>query len=129
VLYTKEQGKRRFLICDGAMNDLIRPALYEGFHEIVPVTGPAGGARSKMDVVGPVCESADFLAQDRMLPTRIQEGDLLAVLDAGAYGFSMASNYNSRPRPPEILIEKDRFRVIRPRETLDDLLARERALC
>jgi diaminopimelate decarboxylase len=105
------------------MNDLLRPALYKSFHSIRPVR-PRDGKRT-VDVVGPVCESADFLAQDRELGT-VEPGDLLAVMSAGAYAFSLASNYNSRPRPAEVLVSGDRFQVIGRRETYEDLLRLER---
>jgi len=136
VLYTKQSGEKRFLIQDAAMNDLIRPALYEGFHRIWPVTVPDGlpappedyeadiPGTAPWDVVGPVCESGDFLAKDRALPP-LDRGDLLAVFSAGAYGMVMASNYNTRPRAAEILVDGDTSRVVRRRETLDDLLAHE----
>jgi len=137
VLYTKQSGARRFVICDAGMNDLIRPALYDAFHFIWPVrpgmqwTPPTRGEKVDLpglipvDVVGPVCETGDFFALGRAIPP-VQRGDLLAVFTAGAYGMSMASNYNSRPRPPEVLIEGDRFRVIRRRESYDDLCRLER---
>ncbi|MCC7440175.1 MAG: diaminopimelate decarboxylase [Bdellovibrionales bacterium] len=128
VVYRKKQGKRRFLICDAGMNDLVRPALYDGYHEVVSVE-PLGrnGAKAVLtDVVGPVCESSDFLAKGRRLAAELPEGALLAVLNAGAYGFSMSSNYNTRPRPPEVLVDGSSSRVIRRRETVNDLLAAER---
>src|SRR5208337_2700269 len=105
VIYRKENDGKRFLIVDAAMNDLIRPALYGAYHEIVPVTlSPAAGTKSEVvDVVGPVCETGDFFARDRELPA-VSEGDLLAILDVGAYGMVLASNYYTRPRPPEILV-------------------------
>lgn len=119
VVYRKEAGHKTFIIVDGAMNDLIRPAFYESYHAIGPVTG-AGRATETVDVVGPVCESGDFLAKDRELE-RVEEGDLLAVSSAGAYGFVMSSNYNSRPRAAEILVIGETAHVVRRRETLDDL--------
>lgn len=119
VLYNKRQGKKQFVVVDGAMNDLMRPSLYGSYHEICPVKKRTG-RRSRVDVVGPVCESGDFLAQQRLLP-RSQAGDLLAVMSAGAYGFTMASNYNSRPRVAEVLVNKKDFHVIRERETYKDL--------
>ena len=125
VLYVKRQGKKTFVITDAAMNDLIRPALYQAYHEIVPVRRRAGKARV-VDVVGPVCESGDFLARDRKLAP-VQPGDLLALLDAGAYGMAQSSNYNSRPRPAEVLIEDGKARLIRRRETMADLLGPELA--
>jgi len=123
VLYLKEQGGHRFAITDGSMTDLIRPALYEAVHPVVTVREPAGEARSTL-VVGPVCESTDVLNRDAHLPD-LAEGDQLAVLAAGAYGMSMASNYNMRTRPPEVLVEQDAWRIVRRRETWDDLLRQE----
>jgi diaminopimelate decarboxylase len=134
VLYVKQNGVKTFVIVDAAMNDLIRPALYQAHHEIVPVAQPRASASSAAkemtaDIVGPVCESGDFFARDRSLP-RSKPGDLLVLLDAGAYGLALSSNYNTRPRPAEVLIDSAktgaaRTRVIRRRETLRDLLAPE----
>ena len=123
VVYEKRSGEKRFVICDAAMNDLIRPSLYGAFHRIEPVRARPGGT-APADVVGPVCESGDFLAQDRPLPP-VEPGDLLAVRSAGAYGFVMASNYNARPRAAEVLVDRDRFGVVRARETEDDLVRGE----
>jgi diaminopimelate decarboxylase len=123
VLYRKTNGEREFVIVDAAMNDLIRPALYHSHHEIVPLRETQSGTITA-DVVGPVCESGDFLARGREM-ANVMPGDLLAVCTAGAYGFVAASNYNARPRPPEILIEGDRYRVIRKRETYEDLIRGE----
>ncbi|AMV35870.1 diaminopimelate decarboxylase [Planctomyces sp. SH-PL62] len=136
VLYTKQSGDKRFLIQDAAMNDLIRPALYESFHRIWPVVVPEGfpapptdyeaeipGAEPR-DVVGPICESGDFFAKDRSLPP-LDRGDLLATFSAGAYGMVMASNYNTRPRAAEVLVDGDQAKLVRRRETLDDLVAQE----
>ena len=106
------------------MNDLIRPALYQGHHDIVPVKEPSSDETATVDIVGPVCESGDFFAQDRDLPL-LAEGDVIAVLSAGAYGFVMASNYNSRPFPAEILVDGAQSHVIRKRQTYDDLIAGE----
>jgi diaminopimelate decarboxylase len=137
VLYTKQSGEKRFLIQDAAMNDLIRPALYESFHRIWPVTVPAGlpappndyeaaiAGTEPWDVVGPVCESGDFLAKDRALP-RLDRDDLLATFSAGAYGMVMASNYNTRPRAAEVLVDGSDARLVRRRETYDDLVLQER---
>jgi len=138
VLYLKKSGDRDFLIVDAGMNDLIRPALYEAYHFIWPARPAAGfvpkergeatamsGCR-EMDVVGPVCESGDFLAKERLLPP-MQRGDLVAVFTAGAYGMSMASHYNSRPNPAEVLVEGDQFRIIRRREAYNDLMAAEQS--
>ena len=130
ALITRTQFEKRgsakvFKIVDAGMNDLIRPALYQGHHEIVPLREPAAGAAPEtVDVVGPICESGDFIAQDRELPP-FGEGDCLAVLSAGAYGFVMASNYNSRPFPAEVLVDGAESHVIRRRQTLDDLVAGE----
>jgi diaminopimelate decarboxylase len=123
VLFTKEGGEKNFIIVDAAMNDLIRPSLYGSYQRIQPVEQ---NHRSEIvaDVVGPICESGDFLAKDRKLP-RAEAGDLLAVMSAGAYGFSMSSNYNSRPRAAEVLVAKDRFYIIRQREDYDDLIKGE----
>jgi diaminopimelate decarboxylase len=123
VLTVKRNGKKTFVITDAAMNDLIRPALYQAHHEIVPVRPRAGRAR-KVDVVGPVCESGDFFARDRKLAP-VEPGDLVALLDAGAYGMAQSSNYNTRMRPAEVLVEGSKARLIRRRETMADLLAPE----
>jgi diaminopimelate decarboxylase len=125
VLYVKKNGKKTFVITDAAMNDLIRPALYQAYHEIVPVAARRGSRTMVADVVGPVCETGDFFARDRELPV-MNPGDLVAILDAGAYGMSLASNYNARLRPAEVLVEGRRARLIRDRENVDDLLAAER---
>jgi diaminopimelate decarboxylase len=126
VVLTKRNGARRFVVVDAAMNDLLRPALYQAVHAVVPVQLPASDARAEpVDVVGPVCECGDFLAEDRPL-TPVARGDLLAVLSAGAYGMSMASTYNSRPLAAEVLIEGGQLRIIRPRVAVDALLADER---
>jgi diaminopimelate decarboxylase len=123
VLYQKSNQDRHFVIVDGAMNDLIRPALYQAHQHIEPV-GPPRGPERVVDVVGPVCESGDFLAKERPLP-RVEAGDLLAVHSAGAYGFAMSSNYNGRPRAAEVLVRGERFAVVRERETLEDLVRGE----
>ena len=123
VLQVKRNGKKTFVITDAAMNDLIRPALYQAHHDIVPVRLRAGRPRT-VDVVGPVCETGDFFARDRKLPP-ITPGDLVALLDAGAYGLAQSSNYNTRPRPAEVLIEGSKSRLIRRRETMTDLLTPE----
>ena len=122
VLYTKE-GKKKFLIVDAGMNDLARPSLYDAYHAIEPVIDPAC-RREVADVVGPICETGDFLCREREVPAATA-GDLLAVMSAGAYGFSMSSNYNSRPRVAEVLVHGDRFHVIRERETRESLIAGE----
>ncbi|MFI5183717.1 MAG: diaminopimelate decarboxylase family protein, partial [Vicinamibacteria bacterium] len=123
VLQVKENRGKRFVIVDAAMNDLLRPALYQAHHRIEPVV-ERGASRRKVDVVGPVCETGDFLAKDREME-EVAAGDLLAVRDAGAYAFSMASQYNMRPRAAEVLVEGARPRLIRRRETFDDLVATE----
>ena len=124
VLYRKRTGQKHFTVVDAGMNDLIRPTLYEAFHQIEPVGKPRPGAIST-DVVGPVCESGDVFGHDRTLPP-VERGDRLAILSAGAYGFSMASNYNTRPRPAEILVSGNRARVVRSRERAADLWRGER---
>ena len=123
VLQVKRNGSKTFVVTDAAMNDLIRPALYQAHHEIVPVRPRAGKLRT-VDVVGPICESGDFFAHDRVLPP-LEAGDLIAILDAGAYGMTQSSNYNSRLRPAEVLVEGGKHRLIRRRETIEDLLAPE----
>jgi diaminopimelate decarboxylase len=126
VLYHKANPDKTFLIVDAAMNDLIRPSLYGAYHEIMPVREMRDKFKKKVlaDVVGPVCESGDFLAKDRMMPL-VDPGELLVVMSAGAYGFSMSSNYNSRPRVPEVLVRDGEFHVIRAREELADLVRGE----
>jgi diaminopimelate decarboxylase len=136
VIYTKESGGKSYVIQDAAMNDLIRPTLYDSFHRIWPVAPAAGfpappedfeaeiPGTAKNDVVGPVCESGDFLARDRRLPP-LKQGDLLATFSAGAYGMAMSSNYNSRLRAAEVLVESGKHRLIRRRETYDDLVRTE----
>ena len=147
VVYTKEQGVKRFVIADAGMTDLIRPTLYQAYHPILPVLEEISRKDAKfakpenlglanfaslredsdppdeiVDIVGPICETSDFLARDRSMPP-VVAGDLLAVLHAGAYGYAMSSNYNGHLRPAEVLVEGDTFRVIRRRQTYDDLLA------
>ena len=124
VRYLKQTANKKFVIVDAGMNDLIRPALYQSYHEIVPVRESTGEQCESVDVVGPVCESGDFFAQDRELPA-VDEGDLLAVMSAGAYGFAMASNYNSRPLPAELLVEGRESRLVRRRQTMEDLVREE----
>jgi diaminopimelate decarboxylase len=137
VLFTKQSGEKRFLIQDAAMNDLTRPALYESFRRIWPVAVPDGfpappddyeaaiPGTAPWDVVGPVCESGDFLAKDRALPP-LDRGDLLAIFSAGAYGMVMSSNYNTRPRAAEVLVDGKTARLVRRRETYEDMVAQER---
>lgn len=120
VLYRKHAGGTDFVVVDTGMNDLERPSRYQAHHEIVTVREP-GRPERLVDIVGPICESGDFLALGRMLPA-VEPGEVLAILGAGAYGFVMSSNYNERPRPPEIMVDKDRWRVVRARETIEDLL-------
>ena len=124
VLYEKKGGAKTFKIVDAGMNDLIRPTLYEGWHDIVPVTEPKTSEKEVVDVVGPICESGDFLAQNREIPVT-KEGDLLAAMSAGAYGFTMASNYNTRPLAAEILVDGDKAHVVRERQTLEDVIRGE----
>jgi diaminopimelate decarboxylase len=123
VQYLKETDEKKFVIVDGGMNDLIRPALYGSYQAIQPVM-QKDGETIVADVVGPICESGDFFAKDREI-ARPERGDLLAVMSAGAYGFTMASNYNSHPKPPEVLADGDKYYVIRARETLEDLIRGE----
>lgn len=123
VLYLKDNGFKKFLIVDAGMNDLIRPALYDAYHEIVPVI-EARARKVKMDIVGPICESADFFGRDRMFPV-LKNGDLVAVMSAGAYGYVMSSNYNVRGRPPEVMVKGDQFEVVKQRETFEDLMRGE----
>jgi diaminopimelate decarboxylase len=136
VRYIKQTGSKRFAIVDAGMNDLIRPALYQSYHEVVPVFRASASdadqsvSRStsknteKIDIVGPVCESGDFFALGREMP-ELHEGDLLAIMSAGAYGFAMASNYNSRPLPAEALVRGDKFALIRKRQTWEDFVRGE----
>ncbi|MCK5391857.1 MAG: diaminopimelate decarboxylase [Deltaproteobacteria bacterium] len=124
VLYLKEGAAKKFVIVDAAMNDLIRPAFYESYHEILTVRQDSSDSEV-VDVVGPICESGDFLAQDRELP-KVKSGDLLVVLSTGAYGFVMSSNYNTRPRVAEVLVKGSEFSVVRERETYEELLSLER---
>jgi len=125
VRYLKQTGQKKFAIVDAGMNDLIRPALYHSYHEIVPLReSQRGGERDKIDIVGPVCETGDFFARDREMP-ELRESDLLAIMSAGAYGFVMASNYNSRPLPGEALVRGDKFALIRKRQTNKDLIRGE----
>ena len=125
VLYKKKGSAKTFDIVDAGMGDLIRPALYEGHHEIATVKEPAEGSETeKVDIVGPICESGDFFAQDRELP-KMEQGDLIALLSAGAYGFVMASNYNSRPFPAEVLVDGSESKLVRRRQSFEDLIAGE----
>jgi diaminopimelate decarboxylase len=123
ILYTKDTDEKRFYIVDAAMNDLARPSLYEAYHEILPVI-ETNTHLHPADVVGPICETGDFLARERPMPD-LNQGSLLAVMSAGAYGFTMSSNYNSRPRVSEVMVKDDHFKVIRKRETYASLLRGE----
>ena len=126
VVFVKEGDAKNFLIVDAAMNDLIRPTLYDAFHDIRPVMQPAPDApRLKVDIVGPVCETGDYLGLDRDLP-RLKAGDLIAVGTAGAYGAVQAGTYNTRLLVPEVLVDGDRFAIVRPRQTYDDLIGLDR---
>ena len=122
MLYVKKNGAKTFVITDAGMNDLIRPSLYQAHHEIVPVK--QGKTAGKVDVVGPVCESGDFFARDRAMAA-VKPGELVLVMDAGAYGMSLASNYNSRVRPAEVLLEGKKARLVRRRETVVELMRGE----
>src|SRR5581483_2414995 len=124
VIYLKKSGRKRFVVVDAAMNDLIRPALYKAYHEIALVEIDRSADLETVDVVGPVCETGDFFARNRNLPA-LKQGDLLAIMDAGAYGMSLASNYNTRLRPAEVLVDGRSMKLIRRRETIDDLLRQE----
>ncbi len=127
VVYRKGNDGKQFVVVDAAMNDLLRPSLYGAYHQIVPVVLRNDTRTTEIvDIVGPICETGDFFARDREVQ-QLDEGDLLAILDAGAYGMTLASNYNTRPRPAEILVDGSRVRLIRRRESIDDLLAPERA--
>jgi diaminopimelate decarboxylase len=124
VLYTKTSPTKQFVIVDAAMNDLVRPSFYGSYHHIQPLRSAAETPTQVVDVVGPICESGDFLARDRELPV-VQPGEFLAVMSAGAYGFTMASNYNSRPRSVEVLVNGDSYTIVRRRETWEDLIRGE----
>ena len=126
VLYEKISQNKRFVIVDGAMNDLIRPSLYNAYHQIIPLT-QSQGEKSPADIVGPICESGDYLGKNIELPP-LKEGDILAILSSGAYGFSMSSNYNTRPRCAEVAISQGKIKLIRKRETFEDLIALEKEL-
>ena len=125
VLYDKRTPAKHFIVVDAGMNDLIRPSLYGSYHSILPARRKDGRETVVADVVGPVCESGDFLAKDRSMPVA-EPGELLVVMSAGAYGYTMSSNYNSRPRPPEIIVKGDRYFTTRERESYEDLIRGER---
>jgi diaminopimelate decarboxylase len=127
VQYEKRDSSRRIVIVDAGMNTLLRPALYDAYHRILPVGQIGNLPYAPADVAGPICESADFLARNRPLPP-LNSGDLLALLDVGAYGFTMASNYNSHPLPAEVLVEGNTYRLIRRRQTYEEMIANEEAL-
>ena len=124
VLYEKDNGHKRFVIVDAAMNDFIRPVLYDAYHAILPVSERTGAEKVTVDVVGGVCESSDFFARSRGLPSMVP-GDLVSLMSAGAYGFTMASNYNARPRPAEVMVDNGDVRLVRRRETYEDLIRGE----
>jgi diaminopimelate decarboxylase len=125
IINVKQGVSRKFVIVDAAMNDLLRPSLYDAYHEIIPAQLDANTVRHEtVDVVGPICESGDFFARGRELPV-VNEGALLAILDAGAYGMALASNYNTRRRPAEVLVDGKSVKLIRRRETMDDLMRPE----
>ena len=125
IIYVKSGEDRDFIILDGAMNDLIRPAMYEAYHEIIPVIEPVAGAEQALfDVVGPVCETGDTFAKERMMPL-VNAGDLIAFRSAGAYGAVMSSEYNTRPLIPEVLVNGDQYAVIRARPTFDEMINRD----
>ena len=127
VIYVKEGEDRKFLILDAAMNDLIRPAMYEAHHDIIPVVeADAGSEKAAYDIVGPVCETGDFLGKERELA--LHDNSLLAVMSSGAYGFVMSSNYNTRPRPVELMVDGSAVHVVREREQVKDLFAGETLL-
>ncbi len=127
VLYQKETPTKKFLIVDAGMNDLLRPALYASHHEIVPLQRREDRVLEKIDVVGPVCETGDFFAENRLLPS-MEQGEVLAIMSAGAYGFTMASHYNARPLPPEVLVEGSRMQLVRRRQTWESLVQEEAIL-
>jgi len=124
ILYYKDNGVKKFYIVDGGMSDLVRPSMYNAYHEALPVK-KTRASKVKVDVVGPICESGDFLAKDRMLP-KMEQGNLLAMMSAGAYGYVMSSNYNVRAKVPEVMVKGNQFEVIKKRETFDDLIKGEK---
>jgi diaminopimelate decarboxylase len=127
VLYLKEMGGKTFVITDAGMNDLLRPSHYSSYHRVEPAARIPGREMVAVDVVGPICESGDFLALNRPIP-RVEPGELLAIGTTGAYGFSMASTYNARPRPAEVMVAGEEYRLVRRRETYDDLVRGEAEL-
>ncbi|MCG2713009.1 MAG: diaminopimelate decarboxylase [Candidatus Omnitrophica bacterium] len=125
IIYVKDTHVKRFYIIDAAMNDLLRPSFYKAYHEIIPVKKTKGGKKKSADIVGAVCESGDFLAKQRLLPDNLKQNDILAVMSTGAYGFSMSSNYNSRKRAAEVLVNGKKYQLIRIRESYGDLIRNE----
>lgn len=123
VEFLKQNSDHSFAIVDGAMNDLLRPSFYDAYHQVLPVSENATGTQASWDVVGPICETGDFLAKGRALS--LSQGDYLAVMSAGAYGFTMSSNYNSRPRVAEVMVSGDQHNLVRERETIQDLFDKE----
>ncbi|MCA9408669.1 MAG: diaminopimelate decarboxylase, partial [Candidatus Omnitrophica bacterium] len=123
VLYIKDNGVKKFVIVDGGMNDLMRPSLYDAYHEIVPLKRKAT-EQEQVDIVGPICESGDYFAKDRMLE-KVQKNDLLAIMSAGAYGYVMSSNYNVRGRGAEIMVKGNKFEITKKRERFEDLIRGE----
>ena len=127
VMYIKDGEAKRFVILDAAMNDLIRPTLYNAYHEIIPVDEQTeGDKQATVDIVGPVCETGDTFGKDRKLPDDLKPGDLVAVMSAGAYGAVMSSTYNTRALTPEVLVKGDDFAIVRPRQSIDDLIGLDR---
>ena len=126
VLYVKESAAKKFIVVDAAMNDLLRPSLYGAYHNILPLEKKSRRGKIPADIVGPVCESGDFLGKSRFLDA--EEGEILAVMSAGAYGFSMASNYNSRPRPAEVIVKGGKYFLISKRQAYKDLVSKETAV-
>ncbi len=123
VEFLKQNSDKSFAIIDGAMNDLLRPAFYNAYHQVLPVNENSNGVDASWDLVGPICETGDFLAKDRKLS--LSQGDYLAIMSAGAYGFTMSSNYNSRPRVAEVMVDGVQHYLIRERETIKDLFKQE----
>jgi diaminopimelate decarboxylase (EC 4.1.1.20) len=123
VEFLKQNSEHSFAIIDGAMNDLLRPAFYSAYHQVLPVNENSNGTQANWDLVGPICETGDFLAKNRKLS--LSEGDYLAIMSAGAYGFTMSSNYNSRPRVAEVIVSGDQHSLVRERETIQDLFNKE----
>ena len=125
VIYKKQTDSREFLIIDSAMNDLMRPALYDSYHKIIPVQELSNAEQTLYDIVGPVCETTDVFAKQRALPQELKDADLIAFRSAGAYGAVMSNSYNTRPLIPEVLVDGDKFEIIRKRETYDEMLEKD----